>query len=92
MRKNLFLFIWLCSSMLFAQPKPDALKYYFNGRDLDAKGRTEDAAKSYNIAIKICLDELAVTPNNMDSYAVYTWSLYRLKKYSETVSVCKKHR
>lgn len=89
MRKNLFLFIWLCSSMLFAQPKPDALKYYFNGRDLDAKGRTEDAAKSYNIAIKICLDELAVTPNNMDSYAVYTWSLYRLKKYTETVSVCK---
>ena len=90
MQKLVFCFVGFFSSavMIFAQPKPDALKYYFNGRDLDAKGRTEDAVTSYNTAINICLNELAENPNNMDSYAVYTWSLYRLKKYAETVAVC----
>ena len=82
-------FFMLVTSLAFSQEKPDALKHYFNGRDLDNKGRTSEAANEYNAAILICLSELETRPSNMDSYAVYTWSLYRLRKYSETVAVCR---
>lgn len=90
MLKKFFAVVLLvCSFVVYGQEKPDALKRYFNGRTLDAKGRKEDAVNEYNAAIQICLDELEVTPQNMDAYAVYAWSLYRLKKYADTVSICR---
>lgn len=73
---------------VFAQQKPDALKHYFNGRDLDAKGRSAEAESEYNNAVLICIDELKNNSRNMESYVVYTWSLFRLKKYNETVAIC----
>lgn len=73
----------------FAQSHTEALRRYFNGRDLDNRGRTADAVVEYNAAVSMCLSLLETQPQNMDVYAVYTWSLYRLRKYAETVSVCK---
>ncbi|MGP1595287.1 MAG: tetratricopeptide repeat protein [Treponema sp.] len=66
----------------------DALKLYKNGRSLDSAGRSEEAKKLYQEAVSICQDELKKNPSNMDSYTVYTWSLFRLHRYRETISLC----
>ncbi len=73
---------------LGAQDKPDALKLYRNGRDLDAVGRVEDARKAYAQAIEVCKLDLADNPKNMDAYAIYGWSLLRMGKYQDSVNVC----
>lgn len=81
-------FLVCTAGALYAQNKADALKLYRTGRSLDSAGRTEEAKESYNGAIEICLEELRQNPRNMDSYTVYTWSLFRLHRYRETITVC----
>ncbi len=71
-----------------AQDKPDALKLYRNGRDLDAIGRVEDARKVYAQAIEVCKQDLADNPKNMDAYAIYGWSLLRMGKYQDSINIC----
>jgi len=71
-----------------AQEKADALKLYRTGRSLDSAGRTDEAKTSYTEAITVCLAELRQNPRNMDSYTVYTWSLFRLHRYRETIATC----
>ena len=57
-------------SASFAQAgKPDALKLYREG--------------NYKDAIKICEEEIANNPSNMDSHAVLCWSLVANKQYNE---------
>lgn len=80
--------IFLTLTLAYSQQATGALKHYFNGRDLDGKGRSTDAVNEYNTAISICLAELSRDPRNMETYAVYTWSLYRLKRYADTVAAC----
>ena len=70
---------------LFAQDKPDALKTYRQGRDFEAQGRNADATERYDMAVRICKDEIAQNATNMDSYAVLTWALLRQRKYRETI-------
>lgn len=76
------------AGVLFAQDKPDALKLYRQGRSLDSIGRREDARTAYLSAIEICRNELKVNSKNMNSYAVYTWCLFRLGRYKDTELVC----
>ena len=76
------------SGLVSAQEKADALKLYRTGRSLDSAGRTEEAKASYTAAVDVCLTELRQNPRNMESYTVYTWSLFRLHRYRETVTVC----
>ena len=73
---------------LLAQDKPDALKLYRNGRDLDVAGRTDDAKAAYTQAIEVCKQDLIDNASNMDAFAIYGWSLIRLGKYQDTVSIC----
>ena len=81
--------ILICvSGATYAQEKADALKLYRTGRSLDSAGRTEEAKTSYMAAVDVCLAELRQNPRNMESYTVYTWSLFRLHRYRETVTVC----
>jgi len=75
-------------SPLVAQDKPDALKLYRNGRDLDVAGRIDDAKAAYTQAIEVCKQDLIDNVGNMDAYAIYGWSLIRLGKYQDTVSIC----
>lgn len=72
----------------YAQDKADALKLYRTGRSLDSAGRAEEAKNAYTESVRICLAELQQNPRNMDSYTVYTWSLFRLHRYRETIAVC----
>lgn len=84
----LFNFIFISISFLGAQEKADALKLYRNGRSLDSVGRRDDARNAYISAINICREELKKDHKNMDSYAVYTWCLFRLGRYKDTTLVC----
>ena len=60
----------LALSSAFAQTeKPDALKLYNSGNFRDA--------------ISVCEDELALNPNNMESYTVLCWALVANGQYLE---------
>jgi tetratricopeptide (TPR) repeat protein len=55
----------------FAQEKPDALELYKTGRYLEA--------------IKVCQEELAESPKNIDSHVVLGWSQLKLRRYAEAL-------
>ncbi len=78
----------LIAQTLVAQDKPDALKLYRSGRDLEIAGRTEDAKAAYGQAIEVCKQELADNPKNIEAYTIYGWSLIRTARYQEAVAVC----
>ncbi|MDR2080056.1 MAG: tetratricopeptide repeat protein [Treponema sp.] len=65
--------------------RPDALRSYRIGRDLEARDRMDEANQYYNEAIRICMDEIAQNAANMDSYTVLTWTLQRQRKYSDVI-------
>ncbi|MBE6360234.1 MAG: hypothetical protein E7059_02145 [Treponema bryantii] len=67
----LFLVILLSCSNMFSQTstKQDALVLYNNGK--------------YRGAIKVCEEELVVTPNNVESYVVMCWALVKNRQYAE---------
>lgn len=70
-----------------AAPKADALLIYNQGRNLDSAGKATEAASKYREAVSICDRELAQDPTRMDAYTVKCWSLFRLNRYAEVVSV-----
>jgi tetratricopeptide (TPR) repeat protein len=54
-----------------AQEKADALQLYKDGKYLEA--------------IKVCQEELAESPKNVDSHVVLGWSQLKLKRYAEAL-------
>jgi Flp pilus assembly protein TadD len=66
----------LVTAGLSAQDKPDALELY--------------RANKFTDAIKVCKQELAVSPNNIDSYVVMGWSLLRLQQYADALAAAQK--
>jgi len=90
MKRSIFVFfcLFVAATVIQAQEKPDALKLYRHGRDLDAAGRTEDAKVSYSEAIEVCKLELTENPKNMEAYTIYGWALVRTARYKESVDVC----
>ncbi|MDR2245568.1 MAG: tetratricopeptide repeat protein [Treponema sp.] len=64
----------------------DALQNYRVGRDLESRNRMEEARVYYNEAVRICNQELAANPSNMDSYTILTWALQRQTKYAEVIT------
>ena len=73
----------LVEGTVFAQSA--AQRYYQNGRDFDARGRTQEARQAYNEAVSICRRDIAANPSNIESYVIYCRSLYSLERYQETV-------
>jgi tetratricopeptide (TPR) repeat protein len=61
-----------------AQDKPDALELYRAGR--------------YAESIKVCQQELAEAPKNIDSHVVLGWSYLRLRRYPEALDIGQKAR
>lgn len=70
-----------------AGTKQDALLLYRQGRDLDTAGKTADAQAKYSQSIAICDQELAADSRRIEAYVVKCWSLFRLNRYQEVVSV-----
>jgi tetratricopeptide (TPR) repeat protein len=66
--------------------RPDALWNYRVGRDLEARNRADEAARYYNDAVRICLEEINQNSTNMDSYTVLTWTLQRQRRYAEVIN------
>jgi tetratricopeptide (TPR) repeat protein len=83
-------FLLVSNVVVFSQEKPDALKSYRIGRDLEVQGRMNDANARYEEAVQICKQEIAQNATNMDSYTVLTWALLRQKKYNEVVEWAQK--
>jgi tetratricopeptide (TPR) repeat protein len=73
--------------MVFSQTpsRPDALRSYRIGRDLEGRDRMTEANQYYDEAVRICRDEITQNASNMDSYTVLTWALQRQKKYAEVI-------
>jgi tetratricopeptide (TPR) repeat protein len=76
------------ASVTSSREKPDALKIYRNGFQLDNVGRTADAKAAYEQAIGVCKQDLIENPKNMDAYTVYSWALFRLGRYREGTEIC----
>ena len=55
-----------------AQDKPDALELYRSNRFAEA--------------VKVCQQEIALSPNNVDSYVVMGWSQLRLQQYADALA------
>jgi tetratricopeptide (TPR) repeat protein len=66
--------------------RPDALRSYRIGRDLEARDRMDEANQYYNETVRICMDEIAQNAANMDSYTVLTWTLQRQRKYTDVIT------
>ncbi len=66
------------AGFVFSQTKPDALKMYQTGQ--------------YKSAIEVCLNEIKVNANNLDSYVVLTWALLADKQYDETLLWCERSK
>jgi tetratricopeptide (TPR) repeat protein len=95
--KSLFSQILLLTLLLSVEPvfsqtgqgaastRPDALRSYRIGRDLESRDRMAEANQYYDEAVRICRDEIARNASNMDSYTVLTWALQRQKKYADVL-------
>jgi tetratricopeptide (TPR) repeat protein len=80
MKKPLFsllFFLLLCAAGA-AQTRPDALMEYRNG--------------NYEGAVRICRDEIAANPQNLESHVVICWSLLRLNRYGEALTFARAGR
>ena len=66
-----FCFCLFFTGFLFAQNRQDALLEYRNG--------------NYERSVEICKNEIAVSPNNIESHVVICWSLIRLGNYAEAM-------
>jgi tetratricopeptide (TPR) repeat protein len=74
------------TSSMSSLSRNDALQNYRIGRDLESRNRMDEARVYYNEAVRICNQELAANPSNLESYTVLTWALQRQKKYAEVIS------
>ncbi len=77
--------ILVCIFPVFSQTRPDALRNYRVGRDLEAQNRMDEASVYYNEAARICLNEINQNTASMDSYTVLTWTLQRQQKYQDVL-------
>lgn len=68
-KKTVLLFLLLSLSLMTFAQKADALKLYNEGK--------------YKEAVAVCEQEIAVSPNNMNSWVVLCWALVANRQYVE---------
>ncbi|GHU07877.1 hypothetical protein FACS1894151_02870 [Spirochaetia bacterium] len=62
-----------------------AMQNYRTGRDLEARGRMDDANSYYNNAVRIAQDEINRNTANADTYAALAMTYQRQKKYADVL-------
>jgi predicted Zn-dependent protease len=72
------LFFLFLLPRLAAQTRPDALAEYRAG--------------NYDRAIQICRSEITSSPNNLEAHVVICWSLLRLHRYDEALTLARAGR
>ena len=82
----IFILIFTSNGIVFSQNRPDALLNYRTGRDLENRDRMSEAEIYYNGAVRICNEEISRNAATPDTYTVLTWSLRRLRKYTDTIT------
>jgi tetratricopeptide (TPR) repeat protein len=68
------------------QERPDALRSYRIGRDLESRNGRAAADPYYNEAIRICGDEISQNRATRDSYTILTWALRRQEKFADVIT------
>lgn len=68
-----------------AQEKPDAAQSYRTGRDLEARGRIDEANTYYNEAVRQSEEDIRKGTATQNTYTVLTWTLQRQKKYNDVI-------
>jgi tetratricopeptide (TPR) repeat protein len=94
MRIGFFLWIALvlCPSFLSAQTggagqdRPDALRSYRIGRDMESRSGLAAADPYYREAVRICGDEIAQNRATRDSYTILAWVLRRQEKFADVIT------
>lgn len=88
-RGRFILVFFLCFNFIFRifpQTEPlNAIQYYQIGRDLENQNRMSEANSYYNLAIRICNNEISRNTADNDTYTALCWSLQRQKKYDEVI-------
>ena len=61
------------------------INIYNIGRDLENRGRIQEANTYYNEVIRICSNEISQNAANRDSYTAFTWALLRQRNYGDVI-------
>ena len=93
-RNQVFLTIFLImlifplsgQSTNFGTIKGNAMELYNTGRDLESRGRNQEAEMYYDQAIRICNEDISQDNAGRETYTALTWALIRLRKYSEVIT------
>lgn len=81
----LLLFSVYCTVCAAAQENAGPEALFRAGRDLEQRGRLDEAAANYQEAVRLCTAEIQNGSATMDSYVVLTWTLQRLKQYNDVI-------
>ena len=69
----------------FGTTRADVIGIYNAGRDLESRGRTQEAETYYAQAVQACNNEINQNLANRDTYTALSWTLLRQRKYTEAV-------
>jgi tetratricopeptide (TPR) repeat protein len=64
----------------------DALQNYRTGRDLEARGRMQDATPYYNEAVRLSTAAIERNGADIEAYVVLTWTLNRQQRYADVIA------
>ena len=62
-----------------------AIEIYNIGRDLESRGRTQEADTYYNETIRICTEEISRNTADRETYTAFTWALQRKRNYGDVI-------
>ena len=68
-----------------SQASARAMEIYLIGRELESRGRTQEANAYYSEAIRVCTEEISRNTANRDIYTALTWALQRQGNYRDVI-------
>jgi tetratricopeptide (TPR) repeat protein len=63
----------------------EAIDIYHIGRDLESRGRVQEADNHYNDVVRMCTNEISRNIANRDTFTALTWALQRQRKYEDVI-------
>ena len=80
-------FLFFCGGMIgHAQNLTDPVSVYNTGRSLESQNRMNEAEFYYNLAVRLCNEEISRNAATRDTYTALTWTLQRQKKYADVIT------
>ena len=70
----------------YTQNLTDPISVYNTGRSLESQNRMNEAEFYYNLAIRLCNEEISRNAATANTYTALTWTLQRQKKYADVIT------